>query len=264
MFENTKRKSSCKVSVITVVYNKPDELESTIQSVISQDFTDKEFIIIDGGSDNATVDVIKKYKDHIDFCISEDDFGIYDAMNKGIKYSKGKWLNFMNAGDLFYEKNTMEKVFNNNHEDIDIIIGNTEISYEGFSRQFKPNNIKDWWKGHQFIHQSTFIDRKYQLKNLYNINSKIGGDFEFFYKAIYSNKRLLIIDQIIAIFKSGGVSDIKRIDGLFSNLKFLLRTNFSLYILFFYFYRIFLEVIKSFLKLILPKRVKLSIQKNTK
>jgi glycosyltransferase involved in cell wall biosynthesis len=264
MIENSSRKSNCKVSIITVVFNNSAELEETIKSVISQNFIDKEFLIIDGGSDKKTIDVIKKYKNHIDFCISENDLGIYDAMNKGINNSRGKWINFMNAGDLFYENNTIEKVFSNCHEGVDIIVGNTEIAYKSFSKIFKPKNIKDWKKGHQFIHQSTFIHTSFQSKNLYNINSKIGADFEFFYKAIYSNKNLLILDQIIAIFKSGGVSDTRRIHGIFSNLKFLLKTDFSFYILFFYLYRISLEVTKYFLKLFLPQRLIAFIQYNFK
>ena len=96
------------VTVVTVTYNAQDYLEKTIQSIISQSYSDIEYIIIDGGSTDGTLDIIKKYEKNITYWVSESDNGIYDAMNKGIKKASGEWINFMNAGDGFVDTNSIE------------------------------------------------------------------------------------------------------------------------------------------------------------
>jgi glycosyltransferase involved in cell wall biosynthesis len=92
-----------KISIITVVYNAKSFLEETIESVLSQNFNNFEYIIIDGGSIDGTLDIIKKYQDRITLWVSEPDRGIYDAMNKGIKMAKGEFVCFINAGDVLLE-----------------------------------------------------------------------------------------------------------------------------------------------------------------
>lgn len=87
------------ISIITAVYNGKNELEGTIKSILAQNYDNLEYIIIDGGSKDGTLDIIRRYDEYIDFWISEADAGVYDAMNKGIDFSFGDWLNFINAGD---------------------------------------------------------------------------------------------------------------------------------------------------------------------
>lgn len=99
------------ISVVTVCYNCKDDLERTIQSVLSQTYDNIEYVVVDGNSQDGTKDVLKKYKDSIDICVSEPDSGIYDAMNKGIKRSHGQWLLFMNAGDIFSNSQVLNNIF---------------------------------------------------------------------------------------------------------------------------------------------------------
>lgn len=100
------------ISVITVCLNAEHLLKQTIDSVLGQTFDDYEYIIIDGGSEDHTIDVIKQYQDHPHVrWISEPDKGIYDAMNKGVSMAKGEWLNFMNAGDCFASNDVLERIF---------------------------------------------------------------------------------------------------------------------------------------------------------
>ncbi len=131
---NTKKFYSHKplMSIITVVFNGEKFLEQTIQSVINQTYKNIEYIIIDGGSTDGTLDIIKKYKDKIDYWASEKDEGIYDAMNKGIKVAKGKYLAFINADD-WYEDNALNHVFSaySQNQNIDFFYGNLNFIKDG-------------------------------------------------------------------------------------------------------------------------------------
>lgn len=106
-----------KLSIITINLNNKDGLEKTIESVVSQTFTDYEFIIIDGGSTKGDVELIKEYENKISYWVSEKDSGIYNAQNKGIKQARGEYLYFLNSGDALYENTTLEKVFKNDPHD---------------------------------------------------------------------------------------------------------------------------------------------------
>ena len=119
------------ISIITVVFNGEKYLEETIQSVINQTYSNVEYIIIDGGSSDGTLDIIKKYEERIDYWVSEKDRGIYDAMNKGIDVASGKWLNFMNGGDEFYDNKVIENIFKNcSYEDEYVIHGKVALIYK--------------------------------------------------------------------------------------------------------------------------------------
>jgi len=95
------------ISVITVVFNGENDLEQTIKSVINQTYNNIEYIVIDGGSTDDTLSIIKKYEDKINYWVSEDDNGIYDAMNKGVGLAQGEWLCFINSGDIYISQNTL-------------------------------------------------------------------------------------------------------------------------------------------------------------
>lgn len=115
-----------KISVITVCFNAVDTLERTIESVLGQTYSDIEYIIIDGGSTDGTVDIIYKYAERITYWVSEPDKGIYDAMNKGIKVATGEWTNFMNAGDTFSNQKVLATIFGNaTSSDVDVLFGNS-------------------------------------------------------------------------------------------------------------------------------------------
>ena len=117
--------TNMKVSVITVCYNAIRGIEKTIQSVISQSHDDIEYIVIDGGSTDGTIDVIQKYRDKIAYFVSEPDGGIYDAMNKGIKAATGEWINFLNAGDVFASKDAIMISMSIDTDGIDVIYGDS-------------------------------------------------------------------------------------------------------------------------------------------
>jgi len=204
-----------KISIITVVYNGEKYLEDTILSVVNQTYKNIEYIIIDGGSTDGTVDIIKKYEDRICHWVSEKDSGIYDAMNKGIDIIDGEWINFMNVGDSFYNHYVLESIFYKNYyHNADIIYGNHNVIYSNKTRVVQAGDIRKIWKGSQFCHQSAFISSELHKKNKFNLSNSIGADFEFFYKAYKENKNFEFIDVLVSNYSAGGISDIKRIESI--------------------------------------------------
>lgn len=203
------------ISIITVVFNGEKYLEETIQSVINQTYDNVEYIIVDGGSSDGTLDIIKKYEDKIDYWVSEKDKGIYDAMNKGIDVASGVWINFMNAGDSFYDEKVLKNIFyRKSFENIDVIYGDHNVIYPSKTRIAKAGMIKNIWKGSQFCHQASFISSKVHKENKFNLSNRIGADFEFFYKLHRMGKSFRYLDLIITNYSAGGLLDVKRVDSI--------------------------------------------------
>lgn len=115
------------LTIITVCFNIKDEIERTCQSIVNQTWQNFEWIVIDGGSTDGTVDILKKYSDRINILVSEPDKGIYNAMNKGIKLSHGEWLNFMNGGDRFTSNDVLKEVFSGKEYSADVLYGKNTI-----------------------------------------------------------------------------------------------------------------------------------------
>jgi glycosyltransferase involved in cell wall biosynthesis len=241
------------ISIITVVYNGEKYLEETIKSVINQTYTNIEYIIIDGDSTDGTVDIIKKYEDKIDYWISEKDDGIYDAMNKGIDVVSGNFINFMNAGDKFYNNNILKSVFeNDSYKDIDFIYGNLEINHIDFKKIKKTLSLTNLWKGMQFSHQSVFINSDFHRLNKYNLKYKIASDFNLFYNAYTDSYKFFYIDKIISTTLVGGLSDTSHLEVLKENFKIAYNNKFKFYI---YYGFMYINIkLKTVIKFILGKR----------
>ena len=120
-----------KISVVTVCYNSVNTIEETMLSVLNQTYPDIEYIIIDGGSTDGTVDIIRKYAARLGYWISEPDKGIYDAMNKGIAAATGDYINFMNSGDMFASNDVLSSFKNFVSDDPEIVYGDVKLSYKG-------------------------------------------------------------------------------------------------------------------------------------
>ena len=146
------------ISVVTVSYNAVSVIEQTIFSVINQTYPNVEYIIIDGGSTDGTVDIIKKYADKITYWVSEPDKGIYDAMNKGIELATGEWINFMNAGDSFYSFSILELIFGQTIFSNDIIYGDTLFLAPNLEYVRKTLPLDTISRCMPFGHQSTFVN----------------------------------------------------------------------------------------------------------
>lgn len=194
-----------KLSIITVNYNDAEGLERTIKSVMSQSFKDFEFIIIDGGSTDASVDVIKKYEDKIDYWVSERDGGIYPGMNKGLRQAKGEYVNFMNGGDCYHSPDVLDMIFSLN-SDADIITGTH--SENGIRNVGKDGvTMLDLYKW-AIDHQASFIRREVALRHPYDEKYKIVSDWKFFIEAlVFDNCSFFYTDTIVVDVDMRGISN---------------------------------------------------------
>ena len=147
----------CRISVVTVCYNAVDCIEQTMLSVLDQTYHDIEYIIIDGGSTDGTVDIIKKYADRLAYWISEPDKGIYDAMNKGIAVATGDYINFMNAGDTFRDQSSIYTYVDVIKPESEIIYGDVIIKYHSRFQYRKPLWLDHLSECLPFCHQSVIV-----------------------------------------------------------------------------------------------------------
>jgi glycosyltransferase involved in cell wall biosynthesis len=204
------------ISIITVVYNCSNTLEETILSVINQDFDNFEYIIIDGASTDGSTEIIKKYQDKITYWISEPDKGIYDAMNKGIKLSKGEWSYFMNAGDSFYDSKLLSNIKNLLEDSVyDVVVGKVKIYNNinnsfGYFPEFDANfinyNPRYLFNTH-LCHQAIFVKTlSYKHVDSFNLDYKVFSDFNSVFSIIKIANGFKKIDLVIANYNLDGVS----------------------------------------------------------
>ena len=224
-----------KISVVTVCYNSVDTIEETMLSVLNQTYSDVEYIIIDGGSTDGTVDIIKKYADRLAFWVSEPDKGIYDAMNKGIARATGDYINFMNAGDKFKHDSIIDEIFGSCAKiaPVDILYGNAIFSYPWGELLVMPRALTEFKSYDPILHQSSFTKLQLLKDSPFDISFKIAGDYNFFYKCYIAGKLFKYLDLPISIFDaSDGISSNAiglrlneglKITGQKPNLKFRIR-----------------------------------------
>lgn len=214
------------VSLITVVYNAKDFLESTIKSIIKQKQYNFEYIIIDGGSTDGTKEVIKKYETYINTWVSAPDKGIYDAMNKGINLAKGKYVIFINAQDeLNVQLADLHQYF---ERDYALLYGQAHYIDSFGNRSLIGEEVSDpavIFDKMPTCHQAFFYNRK--KINLYNLNFKIIADRIFTYEVFLNNDlgNTKFIKTPICTYYSGGYSD--KHDLLFMKEKYNFRKQFN-------------------------------------
>ena len=199
------------ISIITVVYNNVNNIEDTILNVlkVKENYKNLEYLVIDGGSSDGTVDVIQKYQSGIDFWMSEPDEGIYDAMNKGITNANAEWIIFMNSGDLFYDNGVLNTIFDENQiERTDIIYGKTK-SKNTNRTIIPPKKVnKSYFFANTICHQSIFFNKKlFNELALYDLNYKIISDRDHLFRSCASNAKFKYVDTIISIWDEEGFSN---------------------------------------------------------
>ena len=197
-----------KLSIITINKNNATGLEKTIQSVINQTYFNQiEYIIIDGLSTDSSSNIIYKYKDYFSYWISEEDSGIYDAMNKGAQVATGEYLLFLNSGDTLYHDKIIQEVYSELNT-YDIVYGGVEYEGEKIIRIAEAKLDFLYFSTRRSIfHQGAFISRKLLIELPYDTSYRLMGDVNFFFNAICIKKATYKrIFTKIAIFDTHGIS----------------------------------------------------------
>jgi len=203
------------VSIITVVYNNAQYIKETIQSVLSQDYTRLEYIVIDGCSTDGTVEIIQEFGDKISVFISERDKGIYDALNKGIQHASGEVISILHSGDLFCNRHVVSASIQQMRETSSEFCYSEMVIVNDVSGQ-----IVRYYMGHYFRrwmlrigwmppHPTTFINKSlFDEFGIYSTEFKIVGDFDFFVRIFFSREiNWTFLKRVTVKMRIGGVSN---------------------------------------------------------
>lgn len=199
------------VSVITACFNSEQYIEETILSVLGQTYPNIEYIIIDGGSKDSTLEIIKKYGDRVSKLISEPDEGVYDAMNKGITNSTGEIIYFLNSGDHLHDENTIEKVVNGfSDTSIVAVYGNVQmIGEQGQKKHTRGCKVThNSLLYRRICHQALFVKKRlFEEIGFFSTKYRLSADHEFIVKAIKKYPDgFLYLDETLAEYMDGGMS----------------------------------------------------------
>lgn len=201
-----------KLSIITINYNDHEGMRRTLQSVAAQTCKDFEYIVIDGGSTDGSVNVIKEFASHITYWVSEPDKGIYNAMNKGVVNSKGDYCLFLNSGDVFHSTDVISRILPKIKSDKDIFIGKIIGVRSDGSRVRMSKNIEHidpvfLLLQDSFPHPSSFIRTELLRKYPYDENLRIVSDWKFFLEVVRNeNPRICHTNVIVSDYDLGGIS----------------------------------------------------------
>jgi len=205
-----------KISIITAVYNSKNTIREAIESVLSQNYTNIEYIIIDGASTDGTLEIIKEYEDKITKICSKPDRGIYDGLNKGVSLASGDIIGFLHADDLYENCEVIEKVITAfKSEQADAVYGDLV-----YVNKKNTNKILRYWISGEFSllklkygwmppHPTFFLKRKlYETCGLYDINFKISADYDFILRVLTNSKyKIYYLHEILYRMRIGGASN---------------------------------------------------------
>jgi putative colanic acid biosynthesis glycosyltransferase len=194
------------VSIVVAVRNAEKNIERTLESIIAQDYAQKEIVIIDGASTDGTLDVISKYKEHIGCLVSEPDRSIAEAYNKGIVRAHGAWIYFLNADDIFYTNHTLSDVFDaRTYDGYEMVIG-TVLAENG--RVFKGRLTWKLLMRNRVHHQAIFYRAELLRKIPYNTQYKrYGHDYEHNLLMWKRRTKVFYFQTHVALWATGGISD---------------------------------------------------------
>ncbi len=226
-----------KISVITICFNAAADLPRTMESVLAQDLEDFEYVIQDGGSTDATPEIIEKYRagfaeKNIRFVYNrESDGGIYDAMNKGVRSATGDYINFMNAGDCFYDAGVLTKItetIENASEDPagipSVIYGDCAVFEYGRFYRF-PKSLEKIDEVMPFSHQSVFASRQLLSDHPFNTSYRYSADYDFLLTAYDLDERFADAGIVVCITTADGLSSVNYHDTLMESARILKAHN---------------------------------------
>ena len=209
--------SNIKFSIVTISLNSEEDIENTIVSVADQTYKNKEHIIIDGGSQDSTVDIIRKYNEHLSYWVSEPDKGIADAFNKGIKQATGDYILFINSDDFLINNKALESIYSSIQDQIDYYIFGVMSVYPDKTLKLMPNRnfgLSTYFKMGS-CHQGHVISKKlFEKYGTYDNSFKIGMDYDFVLRVLSQRVVSRSVDVAISCMGQAGISSRKDWAGL--------------------------------------------------
>lgn len=201
-----------KVSLVTVVYNGAKTIEQTIQSVLGQTYKNIEYIIIDGLSTDGTQQIVEKYRDSIAYFVSEKDDGIFDAMNKGIRYTTGDIIGIINSDDWYAQDAVEMAVAYFEQSGADLVHGRMATVFQDGSQKISPVLPLDMiWHEMVISHPSVFVKKSvYEKYGSFNTKYKVAADYDLVLKFYCNHVKFCFIDAVMAYFRFGGFSNRNR------------------------------------------------------
>jgi len=201
-------KTSLKISVITVCFNSANTLERTINSVKAQNYPNLEYIIVDGGSKDGTINIIQKHENFISKWISEKDSGIYDGMNKGLKLATGDLLILLNSDDQFSEDNSLMEIAKQYQGPETILIADTLMVGSSSESIWKVKKVRNLYLQIPFMHTSCFVPKEiYKQIGYYDTQYKIAADCDFLLRTIKGNCKFYKLENPVIRMFEGGASE---------------------------------------------------------
>jgi glycosyltransferase involved in cell wall biosynthesis len=196
------------VSIITVVRNDVANIEETILSVLNQTYNNVEYIIVDGASTDGTLDIIKKYEKYIDLWVSEPDGGVFFGFNKGVDLVTGKWVEFLNSGDFYYNNTVLADIFSGKKLDNDGMYGSMACHINGRRVIVDAHeDIKEKaWQGMRLIHEALFVKAEIIKKFKFDTRYKVSGDGDFVLKCLANGYNFVKINVIVFETRAQGFS----------------------------------------------------------
>ena len=196
------------ISIVTINFNHLKDLQETFSNVIGQTYQDIEYIVIDGASQDGTVEFLEKNSKYLSYWISEKDNGIYDAMNKGVKAAKGEWIIFMNSGDLFFQESTLAQIAPYLVRSNDVVYGGVESivndKYGYRTSHCQPSDLSLIWHQIPTCHQSIFVRRELQAKYPFDTSLSWCADHDFLARLYQLGSKFQEVPIIVSKFDASG------------------------------------------------------------
>lgn len=220
-----------KVSIITVAYNDIDGIDSTVASVLSQQYSNIEYIIIDGGSTDGTLEIIERSIENGAIVVSEPDDGIYDAMNKGAECATGEYVLFMNSGDSFYSDDVVTRfVASEPHEDV--VYGDSHFLWPDGRESLCKGDIANLLRKMPFNHQACFVRTSVQNRLRFDPAFRIAADYDFILRTHKQGYTFRSIDLVVSNHHLDGISNTDRfrssVEGLHALLNYDMNNTLDL------------------------------------
>jgi len=216
------------ISIITAVFNSHTTIEQTIRSVITQNYPHREYIVIDGGSTDGTVDILREFDNSIDYWVSEADNGVYDALNKGIDLAQGEWIYFLGSDDRLVNERVLEDVFSKSYESKmiygNVLLGDSGLWYDG---KFSKHKLLRY----NICQQAIFYHRDI-LRSLgkFEVRYTLLADWVLNMRIFSSHSAMpIFINNIIAYYATSGLSSIDKDDTFNKERSTLVRNIFGIH-----------------------------------